>query len=189
MSTSCIAIFIRAKDTAGQERYHALTPIYYRNACGAILVYDITDADSFQRCQSWQKELNSVLGSLPIAVVGNKLDLEKKRVVSKEEAETFVKQLEHEDLIFYCETSAKLSKGVDAMFFELTRRMLANSANTLLNSPLPPLSPFSPNSLTSSKHSRAPSKQKSLVVLDSPLNDRQMFEPPTAARSSFCCTS
>jgi len=47
-----IIFFLRfktIKDTAGQERYHALSPIYYRGSQGAFLVYDITDIDSFQR--------------------------------------------------------------------------------------------------------------------------------------------
>nr|XP_006008045.1 PREDICTED: ras-related protein Rab-21 [Latimeria chalumnae] len=55
-------------DTAGQERFHALGPIYYRDSNGAILVYDVTDEDSFQK-------------------VCNKIDLEKDRHVSVEEAE------------------------------------------------------------------------------------------------------
>jgi Ras-related protein Rab-21 len=41
------------QDTAGQERFHALGPIYYRDAQGAILVYDITDKDSFEKAQKW----------------------------------------------------------------------------------------------------------------------------------------
>ncbi|KAG7232683.1 hypothetical protein INR49_008227 [Caranx melampygus] len=40
-------------DTAGQERFHALGPIYYRDSNGAILVYDITDEDSFQKVKNW----------------------------------------------------------------------------------------------------------------------------------------
>ena len=44
-------------DTAGQERFHALGPIYYRDAQAALLVYDITDVDSFTRVQTWVQEL------------------------------------------------------------------------------------------------------------------------------------
>ena len=44
-------------DTAGQERYHSLVPIYYRGAQAAIVVYDITNADTFERAKSWVKEL------------------------------------------------------------------------------------------------------------------------------------
>ena len=48
-------------DTAGQERFHALGPIYYRDAQAALLVYDITDADSFTRVQTWVQELKQMV--------------------------------------------------------------------------------------------------------------------------------
>merc|ERR1719277_2881142 len=47
-------------DTAGQERFHSLAPIYYRDADGALLVYDITDCQSFERVAKWVSELRSV---------------------------------------------------------------------------------------------------------------------------------
>lgn len=76
-------------DTAGQEKFHALGPIYYRSSNGAVLVYDITDEDSFQRIKSWVKELRKMLGTdICLAIVGNKTDLEKDRNVTLEDAET-----------------------------------------------------------------------------------------------------
>jgi len=51
-------------DTAGQERFHALGPLYYRDAAGALLVYDITDEQSFRRAQKWVEELRKMLGAL-----------------------------------------------------------------------------------------------------------------------------
>ena len=56
-------------DTAGQERFHALGPIYYRDADAALLVYDITDTDSFKRIQAWVRELRKMV-SRPAAPVG-----------------------------------------------------------------------------------------------------------------------
>ena len=47
---------------AGQERFHALGPIYYRDADGALLVYDITDSDSFAKVKNWVKELKKMVG-------------------------------------------------------------------------------------------------------------------------------
>ncbi|KAJ8983845.1 hypothetical protein NQ317_016450 [Molorchus minor] len=49
-------------DTAGQEKFHALGPIYYRSSNGAVLVYDITDEDSFQKVKNWVKELRKNAG-------------------------------------------------------------------------------------------------------------------------------
>ena len=67
-------------DTAGQEQHHCLNTVYYRGAQGALIVYDITDVDSFQKMSMWVKELRQQLGpDLPIIVVGNKSDLENNR--------------------------------------------------------------------------------------------------------------
>lgn len=75
-------------DTAGQERFHALGPIYYRDANGAVLVYDITDADSFTKVKTWIKELRKMLGNdISLAIAGNKIDLEKQRHVDHHVAE------------------------------------------------------------------------------------------------------
>ena len=75
-------------DTAGQERFHALGPIYYRDANGAILVYDITDQDSFGKVKNWVKELRKMLGTdINLAIAGNKIDLEEQRRVDAQMAE------------------------------------------------------------------------------------------------------
>eukprot|EP01125_Pyxidicula_operculata_P009764 TRINITY_DN320_c1_g1_i1.p1 TRINITY_DN320_c1_g1~~TRINITY_DN320_c1_g1_i1.p1 ORF type:complete len:209 (-),score=33.55 TRINITY_DN320_c1_g1_i1:361-987(-) len=105
-------------DTAGQERFHTLGPIYYRNAKGAILVYDITDANSFVRVQNWVKELRKILGNnVTLVIVGNKIDMEKSRVVSQKEAEEFAASVG----ATHFHTSAKMNQGVAEMFTELTR--------------------------------------------------------------------
>ena len=72
-------------DTAGQEKYRGLAPMYYRGASAAVLVYDITSKLSFLSLKSWKSELD-VNGpeKLVITVVGNKCDLEEKRAVSPE---------------------------------------------------------------------------------------------------------
>ena len=53
---------LRPDFVAGQERFHALGPIYYRDADGALLVYDITDSDSFAKVKNWVKELKKMVG-------------------------------------------------------------------------------------------------------------------------------
>jgi Ras-related protein Rab-21 len=78
-------------DTAGQERFHALGPIYYRDADGALLVYDITDAESFNKVRKWVKELRKIVGNdISIAIAGNKIDMEKNRSVNEQEALKYV---------------------------------------------------------------------------------------------------
>ncbi|KOB67724.1 Ras-related small GTPase [Operophtera brumata] len=95
-------------DTAGQEKFHALGPIYYRNSNGAILV------------KNWVKELKKMLGSdIVLIIAGNKIDLEHERTVSLEEAEGYATLVGAKH--FY--TSAKLNQGVEDLFIELTREM------------------------------------------------------------------
>lgn len=72
-------------DTAGQERYRSLAPMYYRGAAAAIVVYDITNKESFNGAKSWVKELQRRGDpNVVIALAGNKSDLPNKRKVDYE---------------------------------------------------------------------------------------------------------
>lgn len=108
-------------DTAGQERFHALGPIYYRDADGALLVYDITDAESFNKVQKWVKELRKIVGNdICIAIAGNKVDLEKDRHVDVKEALSYAESVG----AAHYNTSAKANKGLEEAFGELSKKML-----------------------------------------------------------------
>ncbi|XP_077565721.1 ras-related protein Rab-21 [Stigmatopora nigra] len=108
-------------DTAGQERFHALGPIYYRDSNGAVLMYDITDQDSFQKVKNWVKELRKMLGNdICLCIVGNKIDLDKDRNVSNEEAESYAESVGAK----HYQTSAKLNKGIEELFLDLCKRMM-----------------------------------------------------------------
>eukprot|EP00618_Florenciella_parvula_P019807 CAMPEP_0119517304 /NCGR_PEP_ID=MMETSP1344-20130328/34234_1 /TAXON_ID=236787 /ORGANISM="Florenciella parvula, Strain CCMP2471" /LENGTH=204 /DNA_ID=CAMNT_0007554881 /DNA_START=18 /DNA_END=632 /DNA_ORIENTATION=- len=100
-------------DTAGQERYHSLAPMYYRDAAAAVVVYDITNPDSFESAKKWIRELQS-RGSpdVLIALAGNKSDLEEKRSVEHAEVETWAAQ----NGCLHFATSAKDGDGVRLMF-------------------------------------------------------------------------
>ncbi|XP_057312751.1 ras-related protein Rab-21-like [Hydractinia symbiolongicarpus] len=113
-------------DTAGQERFHALGPIYYRDSHGAILVYDITDEDSFQKVKNWVKELKKMLGDdICLCIAGNKIDLEKDRHVETSEAEEYSRSVGAK----HYHTSAKLNKGIEELFLDLTKRMMKKQAD------------------------------------------------------------
>jgi len=108
-------------DTAGQERFHALGPIYYRDANGALLVYDITDRESFNKVRHWVKELRKIVGkSIAIVIAGNKADLMKTRQVEETDALEYAKTVNAQHI--YC--SAKTGKGVEPVFLELTKEMM-----------------------------------------------------------------
>jgi len=108
-------------DTAGQERFHALGPIYYRESNGAILVYDITDEDSFLKVKSWVRELRKMLGQdICLAIAGNKIDMEKNRHVSLEVAKEYAASVGAK----HYETSAKINQGIDELFLDLSQNMV-----------------------------------------------------------------
>ncbi|KAL9646606.1 hypothetical protein ABK040_012198 [Willaertia magna] len=107
-------------DTAGQERYKSLAPMYYRGAAAAIVVYDITNADSFQRAKQWVKELQRQGNTnIVIALAGNKLDLEDKRQVEISEAKSYAE----DNGILFMETSAKTATNVNEIFVAIARKL------------------------------------------------------------------
>jgi len=108
-------------DTAGQEEYHSLTPIYYKDADAAILVYSVTDMNSFEKMKQWKRELTTSRGDdIKIFVVGNKTDLPSMRVVKKEDGEEFAKGI---NAAFY-EVSAKTGSNIDTLFLRIAEGLL-----------------------------------------------------------------
>eukprot|EP00227_Mantoniella_beaufortii_P013772 CAMPEP_0197581608 /NCGR_PEP_ID=MMETSP1326-20131121/5075_1 /TAXON_ID=1155430 /ORGANISM="Genus nov. species nov., Strain RCC2288" /LENGTH=175 /DNA_ID=CAMNT_0043145543 /DNA_START=284 /DNA_END=807 /DNA_ORIENTATION=- len=112
-------------DTAGQERFHALGPIYYRDADAALLVFDITDVDSFTRVKNWVKELRKMAGKdIVLVLAGNKIDMERNRQVTNEDAEAYSASVDAQ--LF--STSAKLNRGVEQAFLNIAKRLIARKA-------------------------------------------------------------
>lgn len=120
-------------DTAGQERFHALGPIYYRDADAALLVYDITDVDSFERVKTWVKELRTMAGKdIVLVIAGNKVDMERNRQVGLDDAESYASSID----AAHFGTSAKANKGVEQAFLSIVRKLIQRSRdNPALSSP------------------------------------------------------
>lgn len=107
-------------DTAGQERYHSLAPMYYRGAQAAIVVYDITNADTFARAKTWVRELQrQARPDIVIALAGNKSDLANRRAVEYEEANGYAE----ENGLLFMETSAKNANNVNEIFLAIARKL------------------------------------------------------------------
>ena len=101
-------------DTAGQEKFQNIARQYYKGANGVLLIYDIGNRKSFQRIDFWLKELkdNNRLEELFICLVGNKIDMEDKREINREEGEKYAKD---NNIIFF-EVSAKTGDGINLLF-------------------------------------------------------------------------
>jgi Ras-related protein Rab-6A len=100
-------------DTAGQERFRSLIPSYIRDSSVAIVVFDITNRNSFLSTSKWIDDVRSERGTdVIIVLVGNKADLSDKRQVTLEEATAKAQQMD----ILFMETSAKAGHNVKSLF-------------------------------------------------------------------------
>ncbi|XP_072226801.1 ras-related protein Rab-25-like [Leuresthes tenuis] len=103
-------------DTAGLERYRAITSAYYRGAVGALLVFDISKHLTYESAERWLKELyDHADPHMVVMLVGNKSDLESLRTVPTDEARAFADKKG----LMYMETSALDSTNVEAAFNEV----------------------------------------------------------------------
>jgi len=108
-------------DTAGQERYRTIVASFYRGANGILLTFDVTEPNSFLKVRHWLGEIkkNAPEGTC-VALVGNKCDLEDKRLITFKEASEFAEQ----NGLKYMETSAKTSDHVEEAFLMLAKDCL-----------------------------------------------------------------
>ena len=114
---------IKIWDTAGQERYKSLTQGYFRNAEGILIVFDVSNSETFEHLKYWIQSVKTHIhldkGQVPAIIIGNKIDIFE-REVSKEDGEKYAK----EEKMEYFETSAKNGKGVDECIKFLIKKVL-----------------------------------------------------------------
>lgn len=104
-------------DTAGQERFRTITSSYYRGAHGIIVVYDVTDMESFNNVKTWLSEIDKyATDRVNKLLVGNKCDLVVKKVVDHQTAKDFADPLD----IPFLETSAKSATNVEQAFMTMS---------------------------------------------------------------------
>lgn len=118
-----VAVKLEIWDTAGQERYRSLTPLYYKGALGAIVVFDLTNKDSLATARSWVSELlsNGESGMI-IALAGNKADRKEDIQIMDKDIEEFLSN--NPEVSFYLETSAKTGFNVRGLFEKLAAEYL-----------------------------------------------------------------
>lgn len=103
-------------DTAGQERFRTITTAYYRGAMGILLVYDVTDEKSFNNIENWYQNVQSYANEgVELILVGNKCDLDEKRVVSTEQGQALADKFG----IPFLEASSKTNINVEECFYSV----------------------------------------------------------------------
>ena len=112
-------------DTAGQEKYHSLQGMFYKGADGCIIVFDLTNPDSFQSISTWKSQFEEYAdikkcSEFPFVIVGNKADLKNERKVSAEKAKKICEDME----IRYLEVSAKSGMNVEEAFNEIIKKYI-----------------------------------------------------------------
>ena len=109
-------------DTAGQERFRTITTSYYKGAHAIVIVFDITDKDSFEHVKVWMQDIDKFAKAGVMRIlVGNKCDLEHQRAVTKDQGNEMALKYG----IKYIETSAKDTINIEELF--------VNTAKTLMN--------------------------------------------------------
>lgn len=123
-------------DTAGQEKFDFLLPLYYRNLSGLIAFYDITENKSFYNIHKWIDKFRRINSNdnIPIIIVGNKTDMDKDRVVSYNQLITFANKNNY----LYTECSVKNNTNLENIFYKmiddidykiLTKQLIPSSEN------------------------------------------------------------
>ena len=110
-------------DTAGQERFRTITTAYYRGAMGILLVYDVTNEQTFLNVKNWMRQIDThAAENVCRVLIGNKCDVPAdQRVVSYEQG----KALADEFGVAFFETSAKENLHVDDAFMQITNEIVA----------------------------------------------------------------
>lgn len=122
---------ITSRDTAGQERFRTITTAYYRGAMGILLVYDVTDEQSFQNIRNWIRNIEQhAADNVDKILIGNKCDMEQDKVVEKQRGQ----RLADEYRIKLFEASAKSNINVTEAFVsiaqDIKRRLMDSPAPT-----------------------------------------------------------
>ena len=112
-------------DSAGQERFRNITASYYRNCSAIIIVYDITNVDSFEQVRRWVTDVRGFVPDAPLLLVGNKCDLEESRKVSYDDG----KKLADEFGFVFLETSAKTNLNIEDVFVEMSKTLIKQAHN------------------------------------------------------------
>ena len=114
---------IQLCDTAGQDKFRAITRNYYKGASGIILIFDVTNIKSYENIKKWINEIKEEISEkVSIVLIGNKIDNVQERKISKDQGE----KLANEIGVKFFETSAKTGEGINESVFFLVKKIFEN---------------------------------------------------------------
>ncbi|MHA1211415.1 MAG: GTP-binding protein [Candidatus Heimdallarchaeota archaeon] len=124
-------------DTGGQERFSKIRPLYYRGALGSLVVFDVTNKESFDNLDKWLQEVTTHCKKTPIIIVGNKIDKDKRQVTAKAGKAYALKKSKEIGLkIPYLETSAKTGETIKKVFNKLIKTMVTLAEKSMIEKEL-----------------------------------------------------
>jgi len=112
-------------DLGGQESFRSLRRLYLEGANGALVIYDCTKRNTFEKLHDWIQDFKDARGDEPLVLIGNKNDLTDKIKITEREASEFAKSYNMEFVL----TSAKTGSNVEEAFLEITKKILDKNLN------------------------------------------------------------
>ena len=120
-------------DTGGQEKFDALNRQYYQRADCCILVYDITDSESFNQCETFYKQeiINNCKKDINVILVGNKTDKEKERKITNEQGANLAKENGYCFEETSCETNCNVANAFETIIIMTVNNIKKNEQNNM----------------------------------------------------------
>ncbi len=117
-------------DSAGHERFRTLSKNQINSSKGILIVYDVTEKESFEALNFWMKSFKENANKDAIClIIGNKIDLKDKRIIEYNEGKNFAEKYG----VKFIETSAKSAEGVNEAFYSVAKEIYDNEKNITIN--------------------------------------------------------
>ena len=118
-------------DTAGQEQFNAINTMYYQNAVGALLVYDVTISETFDKVKDWVHTLKEMVGKdITFVIAGNKFDLSDKNMIEKnnEKVDNYCAQQKCKHFYTSAKTGFNLNDAFDSLINSVLKKVMGGGA-------------------------------------------------------------